>query len=287
MCVQLSHNSPNSRKYILCNVYRLPCYLATDIDLFNAEFCSLLRTIKHRNSSVLVCGDFNIDLLSVTSNRHVTEYFDNIITSRFFPKITLPTRIQENSNTLIDQIWSNNLEESKKSKSCILINDISDHKMIFTFIENIEFIEKCDKLIKIEQRGEIAIQKFVEELKSMKIFDELNQNINNSPEDNYNKFASLLNHAREKQLPIKLVKYNKKKHKKSCWMTNGILKSINTKDKLYKICIQADKTNVDRFNTLMSDYQAYRARLRKTIREAKRMFYARTFLMYKNDMKKT
>ena len=70
-------------------------------------------------------------------------------------------------------------------------------------------------------------------------------------------------------------------------MTNGILESINTKDKLYKIFIQADKANVDRFNTLKSDYQAYRARLRKTIREAKRMFYARTFLMYKNDMKKT
>ena len=153
--------------------------------------------------------------------------------------------------------------------------------MIFTFIENIEFIEKFDKLIKIEQKGEIAIQKFVEELKSMKIFDELNQNINDSPEDNYNKFASLLNHAREKHLPIKLVKYNKKRHKKSCWMTNGILESINTKDKLYKIFIQADKTNVDRFNTLKSDYQAYRARLRKTIREAKRMFYAT------NHMKKT
>ena len=70
-------------------------------------------------------------------------------------------------------------------------------------------------------------------------------------------------------------------------MTNGTLESINTKDKHYKIFKQTDKTNVDRFNTLKSDYQAYRARLRKTIREAKRMFYARTFLMYKNDMKKT
>ena len=68
----------------------------------------------------------------------------------------------------------------------------------------------------------------------MKIFDEINQNINDSPEDNYNKFASLLNHAREKHLPIKLVKYNKKRHKKSCWITNGILESINTKDKLTK-----------------------------------------------------
>ena len=70
-------------------------------------------------------------------------------------------------------------------------------------------------------------------------------------------------------------------------MTNGNLELINTKDKLYKIFIHANKTNVDRFYTLKSDYQAYRARLRKTIREAKRMFYARTFLMYKNDMKKT
>ena len=112
--------------------------------------------------------------------------------------------------------------------------------MTFTFIENIEFIEKFDKLIKFEQKCEIAIQKFVE-LKSMKIFNELNQNINDIPEDNYNKFASLLNHAREKHLQIKFVKYNKKRHKKSCWMTNGILESINTKDKLYKFFIQADK----------------------------------------------
>ena len=114
----------------------------------------------------------------------------------------------------------------------------------------------------------------------MKIFDELNPNINDSPEDNYNKFAFLLNRAREKHLPIKLVKYNKKRHNKYCWMTNGILESINTKDKLYKISIQADKTNVDRFNTLKSDYQSYRARLRKRIGKAKRMFYARAFLMY-------
>ena len=78
------------------------------------------------------------------------------------------------------------------------------------------------------------MQKVIEELKSVKIFDELNQNINDSPEDHYNKFASLLNHAREKHLPIKLVKYNRKRHKKSCWMTNGILESINTKENFIK-----------------------------------------------------
>ena len=27
LCAQLSHTSPNSRKYLLCNVYRLPCVM--------------------------------------------------------------------------------------------------------------------------------------------------------------------------------------------------------------------------------------------------------------------
>ena len=287
LCVQLSHTSPNSRKYLLCNVYRLPCYLSEDIHLFTIEFSNFLRSVKHINSSVFICGDFNINLLLISSNRHFADYFDNVISTGFFPKITLPTRIQENSSTLIDQIWSNNLEENIKSKSGIIINDISDHKMIFTFIENTAYVEKHEKYIKVEHKNQSSVKNFVDELESMKIYDKLNQNINESPEDNYNRFAHLVNSAREKHLSTKIVKYNKRKHKKSCWMTYGILESINNKNKLYKRFIQTDKNNIEHFNTLKNEYHIYRARLRRTIREAKRMFYTRTFLMYKNDMKKT
>ena len=137
LCVQLSHTSPNSRKYLSCNVYRLPCYLSEDINLFTIEFSNFLRSVKYINPSVFICGDFNINLLLISSNRHFADYFDNVISTGFFRKITLPTLIQENSCTLIDQIWSNNLEENIKSKSGIIINDISDHKMIFTFIEKV------------------------------------------------------------------------------------------------------------------------------------------------------
>ena len=41
--------------------------------------------------------------------------------------------------------------------------------------------------------------------------------------------------------------------------------------------IQTDKNNIELFNTLKNEYHIYRARLRRTIREAKRMFYTRTF----------
>ena len=70
-------------------------------------------------------------------------------------------------------------------------------------------------------------------------------------------------------------------------MSYGILELKNTKNRLYKRFIQTDKNNVALFDTLKAEYHIYRARLRRTIREAKRMFYARTFLLYKNDMRKT
>ena len=95
LCVQLSHTSStlNSRRYLLCNVYRLPCYLSEDINLFTTEFFNFLRSVKHINPSVFICGDFHINLLLIGSNRNFADYFDNVISTDFFLKITLPKRI--------------------------------------------------------------------------------------------------------------------------------------------------------------------------------------------------
>ena len=49
--------------------------------------------------------------------------------------------------------------------------------------------------------------------------------------------------------------------------------------RLYKRFIQTDKNNVALFDTLKEEYHIYRTSLRRTIREAKRMFYAKTFLL--------
>ena len=56
--------------------------------------------------------------------------------------------------------------------------------------------------------------------------------------DNYEIFITLYQLAKNKQLPMKSVRYQKRKHKKSKWMTTGILNSINTKDGLYKSYIE-------------------------------------------------
>ena len=74
----------------------------------------------------------------------------------------MPTRLQGASHTLIDNIWSSNMDENPLSKSGILINDISDHKLSFTYIEKTEYVEKFKKFIETEKRNKISIQNFTD-----------------------------------------------------------------------------------------------------------------------------
>ena len=74
-----------------------------------------------------------------------------------------------------------------------------------------------------------------------------------------------------------MVRFNKKKHKKTHWITVGILTSINRRNKLYKSLKKTQKSN----------FNQYRNRLGKTVALAKRMYYKIIFEQYKQDMKKT
>ena len=99
----------------------------------------------------------------------------------------------------------------------------------------------------------------------------MNKNINCCPQDNYEVFASLVKFAKEKHLPSKIVNYNKIKHMKLKWMTDAILKSINTKDKLYTILIQTDTEDEHLYSKLKSVFITHRTVLHINIREEKRM----------------
>ena len=151
LCIEISHNSPNSRKYIISNIYRPPEKYIEELDIFIEEFEIFLTIIKHYKKSVFICVDFNINLLEINNNRHFNTYFDSIIAKGFFPKITLPTRIQASSCTLIDDILTNNIDETAQSKSGLLVNDISDHKIIYTYLINNSHKIKMEKFIKIEK----------------------------------------------------------------------------------------------------------------------------------------
>ena len=58
------------------------------------------------------------------------DLFDNILSAGYFPTITLPTRLSENS-TSIDNIFTNN--GSNQITARILDTHISDHQPIIIF----------------------------------------------------------------------------------------------------------------------------------------------------------
>ncbi len=59
-------------------------------------------------------------------------------------------------------------------------------------------------------------------------------NLTQDPNINYNIMHDVIQYAKTTHTPQKKVKFNKCKHKKSKWITHGMIKSIQTRDNMYK-----------------------------------------------------
>ena len=245
--IELSHKSRSSKKYVICNIYKPPNQIADDLNIFIREFSDTLSFILNRHHSAYICGDFNIDLLQMYTNHYYNDFLEAAVSIGFLPQITLPTRIGEAGyrSSLIENIFTNAIDAIEQTISGTLLTDITDHKAIFTSVNDVQYKERIPKYKKIEVRDNLSMTNFINELQQMNIYNSLDANPQSNPNDNYEIFERILVHARDKHLPIKKVKYCKNKHKLNKWMTNGILKSINTKDVLYKKMVQASDTNHD------------------------------------------
>ena len=62
------------------------------INTFTNDLSSFLVKLKNLKRSAYPFGDYNIDLLKVKMNKHYCNYFDDVVSNGFFPKITLLTR---------------------------------------------------------------------------------------------------------------------------------------------------------------------------------------------------
>ena len=82
--------------------------------------------------------------------------------------------------------------------------------------------------------SEAATHNFREELRSLDISSQLSPNLITDPNPEYDIFERITVTAYEEHFPNKRVKVSKYKHKLSPWITEGLIKSIEFRDKLYK-----------------------------------------------------
>ena len=174
-------------------------------------------------------GDFNLNLLNNENHNATGEFLDGLYSHLFFPLITLPSRINSHTASLIDNIFSNHVEHSYL-RSGLSITGISDHLPILSIFS--------DYIIRTNHRQESL---FVPDKRKQNILNFLDKvdcinwsNLDgyNGPKICYSKFFERYTKAYEKYFPLKKLKCHPQLREP--WISQGLLKSIGKKNKLYK-----------------------------------------------------
>ena len=96
-----------------------------EVTEFNDVFLqNILEKLSYENKEIIVMDDFNIDILKYDSNCDSATFLDNMYENLLLPYITSCTRVTPRSQTLIDNIFSNIIEDIISGN---ITTTISDH----------------------------------------------------------------------------------------------------------------------------------------------------------------
>ena len=242
--------------FILCQIYKPP-NLTNNIFLENLN--QFLEEMETQKKTIFMCGDFNIDLLNYWHNGAASEFFNILASACLFPIISKPTRVQDSSASLIDNIFTNNL--SIIERNGIIIDDTTDHFPIFA-VANID----------------VGIQKAKNNQEPVKQF-------------NYHKIPELINHLVQALADFENItdpeiacntlimayssgiqKYSshfrqtRKNTSIKPWITPAILSSVQNRCKLFKVKLKSPTLENK------NKYNKYRNVLNTIIRIAKQKY---------------
>ena len=227
----------NNKNTLILNIYQSPNKL-------NESFLKTFENIvqKSKTKTCYILGDMNYNLINIDNHAPTNEY-NNILTSTSFrPLITKPTRITETNETLIDHIWTNNLQNNM-SKSHILLTDITDHLPCISIIQSTDIMIKGYKNITKRMINDTNRQKFskqINEIKDVLLFQATNKAEPNI-ENRYNNYFDHISRVYNQCFPLKIKKVHSKTLSKP-WITPKIQKLIDVKNR--KFCLK-NKNNTE------------------------------------------
>ena len=275
-----------SKNIVIGNIYRPPHNLNENFISFFEEFSSLLSEINESNCESVITGDFNINLLKIHSRAISLSFFNLISSAGFIPKINYPTRFNDinNNATLIDNAICKLSLDYSATTSGIMTNKISDHQGYFVTLDFLTNQKQTAKNVTIVKRPE----NFTDLIKREIIEKDLNGLVQGSQDPNvsYDQLIGVVSEAISKYTEVKTTRFNRRKHKKSPWITFGIIRSIRFKDRLYKR-LKLTSPQSPEYSTLKTNFATYNKILKKSIRLAKASYYESIFNLCQGDMRKT
>jgi len=273
------------KKLRLTNVYRPPRNLSDEQNNFIDDLEALLSHLDNFSGMSLITGDFNADLLKIEENNFVNTFLEKLLTYSYIPTITVPTRYSIHKSSLIDNFFCRSLRQSVKFSAGVINRKLSDHNPYFIIIHS-ENDSKDPRYITICKYDTNSLKFFNDELNSINFNEILDFSPAGNVEKNCSTFLEIIGKSKDKHLPTITVKFNRRKHKISPWITKGLIKSINYRDKLFTKLKKTQAGN-EKYEALKYNLRTYNNILKKSIREAKRQYYDRCFIELKHDLKGT
>lgn len=229
--------------------------------------------MQKEQKDIVLMGDFNINLLNYEKNENVTNFVDTMYQNSLKPLILAPTRITNKSKTLIDNIFSNIVNENVISGN--LTVSISDHlpQFFITFNNGQTKNKKTDE-ITFRDFSNFNGEQFINDLSKIPWKDLIKED-SNDPDLSLDIFLCKVNELLDQCAPIKTRKQSNKRVKKKPWITNGLITSIIKKNNLYKkLCICKDPVLKQ---TIFDHYKSYKNKLSKLIIKSKDDYYKKFF----------
>ena len=252
-----------NHKTIIGSIYRHP---GTNIENFTHNIEITMNTIQKETGKAFICGDYNIDGIKINVDQKTTNFYDTILSQNFLPTIMIPTRITENTATVIDNILMKltNISLNDEIESGNLYSDITDHLPNFIILKSDQdnrFKEPKNERPMIRLQGPKNIKKFTDQLKNS-FQDVLNEQ---QPDKILDLIYEKYNTAYENSFPM--VRLSRKRMKDKKWITAGIRESIHKKAGLYKQYLNhPSPENKEK-------YRKYRNILTKIIKRAEEIYY--------------
>ena len=209
------------KKYIICScVYRVP---DSSIEHFKDSMEVLFANTNQKVT--FICGDYNINLLNPNKHRMIEEFINTMYSLSLYPLITKPSRITVQSATIIDNIFTNYMNNTLVSG--LLMKDISDHLPVFVIYGCNYVKRKEDNIVRYRRkRTEQHINAFKSDLQA--------HNWNNLYEESdidkaYGIFLETFKALYNKNCPIK--KCNARQNQTSSpWITKGLHNACKKKE---------------------------------------------------------
>ena len=269
----------NNKKIIIGSVYCPPkapgLTFTQQFTQFTELLTNLLAELSNNSEQVFIYGDFNLNVLELANNKFISEYVETVFSFGFLQLITKPTRINENSSTLIDHILTNsNVQEHD---TFIICSDLSDH---FPIAHQLNFTKTKQKTLTYETRSltEHNIERFKTAISD---YNWAHVKSQMCAQEAANNFLSTFDTLFNAFFPLTVKKVNKSVNPSEPWMSHGVLISRKQKNLLHNLFLK--KPSLE--NKL--NFKNYRNLYNQVIRTAKKLHFERQLAENQKNLRKT